>query len=157
MDELGKLGFNGIIAHNRALWMNSYHILVGPYTNQGELEAARPGLESRGFSPRVLPSKSTRFSLPPMTLYGTDLTIRGCIVTWELNSPEATVKFIKGGKVIATVKGRWEKREFASRWNALVALHNEHGPQTLLEIQWRDTDKVLVLDGSAFRFYFSPS
>ena len=157
MDELGKLGFHGVIAHNRALWMNSYHILVGPYTNQGEIEAARPSLESRGFTPRVLPSKSTHFSLPPMTLYGTDLTIRECIVTWELNSPEATVKFVKGRKVIATVKGRWEKRDFASQWNAVVHRINERGPQTLLEIQWRDADRVLVLDGSALRFYFSSS
>ena len=157
MDELAKQGFYGTIVHNRTLWLNSYRIMVGPYINEEELEAARPGLESRGFSPRVLPSKSTRVSLPPMTLYGTDVTIRDCVVTWEINSPEATVKFIKGRKVVATVKGRWEKREFPYQWNALVALDNGYGPRTLLEIQWQYTNKVLVLDGSAFRFYFSSS
>jgi DNA-binding winged helix-turn-helix (wHTH) protein len=153
MDELGQLGYDGVIVHNRSLWKNSYHILVGPYTNEGELVAARPGLESRGFSPQVLRSKSTRVSLPPMTIYGTDLTIKDCIVSWDLNSPEATVKFIKGRKVIATVRGKWEKREFVPKWNAIISLVKERGPETLVEIQWHDTDKVLVLDGEAFRFY----
>jgi DNA-binding winged helix-turn-helix (wHTH) protein len=157
MDELEQLGYDGVIVHNRSLWMNSYHILVGPYTNQGAVEAALPDLESRGFSPQVLRSKSTRVSLPPMTVYGTDLTIKDCIVSSELNSPEATVKFLKGRRVIATVRGKWEKREFVPKWNAIISLVKEHGPETLLEIQWRDTDKVLVLDGEAFRFYLSPS
>jgi DNA-binding winged helix-turn-helix (wHTH) protein len=157
MDELAKQGFYGTIVHNRTLWLNSYHIMVGPYINEEDVEAARPGLESRGFSPRVLPSKSTRVSLPPMTLYGTDVTIRDCIVSWEINSPEATVKFVKGRKVVATVKGRWEKRDVPYKWNAVVHLDDQRGPQTLLELQWRYTDKVLILDGSPFKFYFSPS
>jgi DNA-binding winged helix-turn-helix (wHTH) protein len=158
MDELEKLGYDGVIVHNRSLlWTNSYHILVGPYTNEGELVAARPGLEARGFSPQVLRSKSTRVTLPPMTVYGTDLTIKDCIVSSELNSPEATVKFLKGRRVIATVRGKWEKREFVSKSDAIISLVNKHGPETLLEIQWADTNKVLVLDGEAFRFYFSPS
>jgi DNA-binding winged helix-turn-helix (wHTH) protein len=157
MDELEQLGYDGVIVHNRSLWLNSYHIMVGPYTNEGELAAARPGLESRGFSPQVLRSESRRVSLPPMTVYGTDLRIKDCIVSSELNSPEATVRFLKGRRVIATVRGKWEKREFVPKWNAIISLVKEHGPETLLEIQWADTDKVLVLDGEAFRFYFPPS
>lgn len=153
MDELAEEGFYGTIVHNRTLWLNSYHIMVGPFINEEEIEAVRPGLESRGFSPQVLPSRSRRFSLPPMTMYGTDLTIRDCIVTWETNSPEATVKFTKGKRVIATVRGRWEKREFVPKWNAIISQVNKQGPETLLEFQWHYTDRVLVLDGDAFKFY----
>lgn len=155
MDELGQLGFHAIIVHSRVLWMNSYHILVGPYSNQGEVEAARHSLESRGFDPRVLQSKSKHFSLPPMTLYGTDLTIRDCMITWELNSPDATVEFMQGRNVVATSKGRWEKRDFAFETDAVVSQENERGPETLLEIQRAGMDQGLVLDGSVLRFYLS--
>ena len=53
----------------------------------------------------------------------------------------------------ATVRGKWDMREFVPKWNAIISLVKEHGPETLVEIQWHDTDKVLVLDGEAFRFY----
>jgi hypothetical protein len=78
-------------------------------------------------------------------------------VSSELNSPEATVKFLKGRRVIATVRGKWEKRDFVPKWNAIISQVKERGPETLIEIQWSDTNKVLVLDGEAFRFYPSPS
>jgi cell division protein FtsN len=152
-DEFGQLGFHAIIVHSRVLWMNSYHILVGPYINQREIETARHNLESRGFNPRVLQSRSKHFSLPPMTLYGTDLTVRDCIITWELNSPDATVDFMQGRNVVATSKGRWEKRGFAFKTDALVSRENERGPATLLEIQRAGMDQGLVLDGSVLRVY----
>jgi hypothetical protein len=151
-NELGQLGFHAIIVHSRVLWMNSYHILVGPY-NQNEVEAARYSLGSHGFNPRVLQSKSSHFSLPPMTLYGTDLTVRDCIITWELNSPEATVEFMKGRSVVATSKGRWEKHDFVFKTNAIASKENERGPETLLEIQRAGTDQGLVLDGSGLQVY----
>ena len=153
MDELRQLEFHATIVHSRVLWMNSYHILVGPLINQDEVEAARYRLQSRGFNPRVLQSKSKHFGIPPMTLYGSDLTIRDCVITWELNSPDATVEFMQGGKVVATSKGRWEKRDFAFQSDAIVSKENERGPATLLEIQRAGTDQGLVLDGSALRFY----
>ena len=152
-DELGQLGFHAIIVHSRVLWMNSYHILVGPYISQGEVEAARHSLESRGFSPRVLQSKSKHLSLPPMTVYGSDLTIRDCVITWELNSPDATIQFTQGRKVVATSKGRWERRDFAFKTDAVVSVENERGLETLLTIQRAGTDQELVLDGSVLRFY----
>jgi SPOR domain len=152
-DELGQLGFRAIIVHSRFFLIDSYHILVGPYEHGEEADAARQGLDSRGFSPRILPSKSKRFTLPPMTLYGTDLTIRDCIISWELNSPEATVEFMQGRNVVATAKGTWQKRDFAFKTNALVSQKSERGPETLLEIQRAGTDQGLVLEGSALRFY----
>ena len=153
MDELRQLGIRAIIVHGHTLWMNSFHILAGPYSNEGEMEPARRSLESHGFDPRVLQNKSRHFSLPPMTLYGTDLTIRDCIITWELNSPDATIEFIHRGNVVATSKGRWEKRDFEFKTDAVVSRENERGPETLLEIQRAGMDQDLVLDGSILRFY----
>jgi hypothetical protein len=88
-----------------------------------------------------------------MTLYGTDLTIRDCIVTWELNSPDATVEFMQGKNVVATSKGRWEKRDFPFKADAIVSRESERGPETLLEIQSAGMDQGLVLDGSTLRVY----
>jgi hypothetical protein len=153
MDELRQLGIRAMIVHTHTLWMNSFHILAGPYSNEGEMEPARHSLESHGFDPRVLQNKSRHFSLPPMTLYGTDLTIRDCIITWELNSPDATIEFIHKGNVVATSKGRWEKRDFEFKTDAVVSRENERGPETLLEIQRAGMDQDLVLDGSVLRFY----
>ena len=153
MDELRQFGIRAIIVHSHTLWMNSFHILAGPYSNEGEMEPARHYLESHGFDPRVLQSKSRHFNLPPMTLYGTDLTIRDCIITWELNSPDATIEFIHGRNVVATSKGRWEKRNFEFKTDAVVSRENERGPETLLEIQRAGLDQDLVLDGSVLRFY----
>jgi hypothetical protein len=155
MDELSHVGFHAIIVRSRLLWTNSYHILVGPYSSQGEMEAARESLGSRGFNPRILQSKSKHFSLPPMTLYGTDLTIKDCIVTWELNSPDATVKFMHGKDVVATSKGRWAKRDFAFKGDAIESRENERGLATLVEIQRAGTNQSLLLDGSVLRFYLA--
>jgi hypothetical protein len=155
MDELGQLGFHAIIVPSRVLWMNSYHILVGPYNNPDELEAVRHSLESRGFNPRVLQTKSRRFSLPPMTLYGTDVTVKDCIVSWELNSPDATIEFVQGINVVATTKAKWKQHDFSFKTDAVVSLEDEHGPATLLEIQRAGMDRGLVLDGSALQFYLA--
>ena len=155
INELEQLGFHAIVVHSHLLWMNSYHILVGPYMNQGEVEAARSSLGSRGFSPRVLPSKSAHLSLPPMTLYGSDETIKDCVITWELNSPDATVEFVKGKKVVATSTGRWVKRDFEFKNDAIVSRTNESGPATLEEIQRAGMHQGFVLNGSELRVYLA--
>lgn len=155
INELEQLGFHASVVHSRLLWMNSYHILVGPYMNQGEVEAARNSLGSSGFNPRVLPSKSAHLSLPPMTLYGSDETIKDCVITWELNSPDATVEFVKGKKVVATSTGRWVKRDFEFKNDAIVSRTNESGPATLEEIQRAGKQQGFVLNGSELRVYLA--
>jgi hypothetical protein len=121
--------------------------------NRREMEAGRKSLESRSFEPRVLPTKSTHLSLPPLTLYDTDVTIKDCFITWELNSPDATVEFVQGKKVVATSTGRWVKRDFEFKSDAIVTRKNERGPDTLEEIQRAGTDQGLVLNGSVLRVY----
>ena len=88
-----------------------------------------------------------------MTLYGSDLTIRDCVITWEVNSPDVTVEFLQGRKVVATSKRRWERRDFAFKNDAVVSLENERGPETLVEIQRAGMDQGLVFDGSVLQFY----
>ena len=51
-DALSHLGFRAIIVHKGHLWMSSYHVLVGPFGNGDEVEAAKEKLEARGLTPR---------------------------------------------------------------------------------------------------------
>ncbi len=52
-DDLDKLGFHAIVIHKSLLWMQSFHVLVGPFGGDENPEAARARLETLGFSPRV--------------------------------------------------------------------------------------------------------
>ncbi len=136
--------------------MNSYHVLVGPYRNYNDSEVARSSLKAVGFTPRVLPDKSRHVKLPSVTLYGTDVTLRDCIINWALYSPEATVKFVKNGNVVATAKAEWVKRDLPYKSAAVVDQGSEHGPRTMLEIQFRGDDHVLVFDQRKPVRYFTP-
>jgi len=51
-ETLGKLGFRTTSLHKGKLWMNSYHVIVGPYHDDETAELARQILESHGFKPR---------------------------------------------------------------------------------------------------------
>ena len=155
-NDAKALGVPVIVVHKGALWMNFYHVLAGPYRNQNEAESARSRLQSHGFKPRELPNKSRRFTLPLMTLYGTDVSVNDCTITWELYSPDATVTFVKGNTVVATAQGKWVKRNFTYKTNAVVARSNDRGLRTLLEIQCHGMDEALVFGATEPVRYFTP-
>ena len=150
------LGVPVIVVHKSVLWMNSYHVLAGPYRNQNDAELARGRLQSRGFKPRELPNKSRHFTLPLMTLYGTDVSVTDCTITWELYSPYATITFVKGNTVVATAQGTWVKRNYTYKTNGVVNRSNDRGLRTLLEIQCHGMDEALVLGGTRPVRYFTP-
>jgi PilZ domain/SPOR domain len=150
------LGVPVIVVHKSALWFNFYHVLAGPYKNQNDAELARGKLQTRGFKPRELPNRSRHFTLPLMTLYGTDVSVTDCTITWELYSPYATVTFVKGNTVIATAQGKWVKRNYTYKTNSVVNRSNERGLRTLLEIQCHGMDEALVLGGPEPVRYFIP-
>ena len=56
-ETLAQSGFHAIVVRKGHLWMNSYHVLVGPFGNDAAAETAQRNLESHGFKPR-----STRIS-----------------------------------------------------------------------------------------------
>ncbi len=59
-ETLAQSGFHAVVVHKGHLWMNSYHILVGPFANDAAAETAQLNLESHGFKPRatrISPSK----------------------------------------------------------------------------------------------------
>jgi len=49
VDKLTQLGFHAVLIHKNLLWAQSYHVEVGPYTNQKDIAEARQSLASQGF------------------------------------------------------------------------------------------------------------
>ena len=49
VDKLTQLGFHAVLIHKNLLWSQSYHVQVGPYTNQKDIAEARQSLASQGF------------------------------------------------------------------------------------------------------------
>jgi hypothetical protein len=153
---VNDLGIDPIVIHKTDVWLNFYHVLAGPYRSASETEAARSMLAFHGFKPRTLPSRSRRFVLPLMTIYGSDVSITNCTITWDLYSPDATVTFTKGRNVVATAQGKWVKRSAPYKINAVLDRSNDRGLRTLLEIQFHGMDQVLVFGESEAVRYFTP-
>jgi cell division protein FtsN len=49
VDKLTQLGFHAVLIHKNLLWTQSYHVEVGPYTNQKDIAEARQSLAAQGF------------------------------------------------------------------------------------------------------------
>jgi cell division protein FtsN len=49
VEKLNQLGFHAVSVHKTRLWMQSYRVQVGPYTDAKEMEAAQQRLATQGF------------------------------------------------------------------------------------------------------------
>ncbi len=49
VQQLTNLGFHAVSIHKGKLWMRSYHVEVGPYTNQADVDAAHRTLATQDF------------------------------------------------------------------------------------------------------------
>ena len=54
VDKLKQLGFHAIVIHKNLLWTQSYHVHVGPYTDQADVAQARQKLTSLGYKARTV-------------------------------------------------------------------------------------------------------
>ena len=51
-NELEQAGLHSLVIHKTRLWLSSYHVVVGPYSD-AEWATAQEDLEARGFKPRI--------------------------------------------------------------------------------------------------------
>jgi hypothetical protein len=70
-------------------------------------------------------------------------------VSWVSHSPEATVTFVRAGKVVATAMGKWVDRGEEYKADALVYSNNADGSHTLLEIRFAGRKQALVFTGAS--------
>ena len=129
--------------------MNSYSVLVGPYGDNQDAEAARKDLVLHGFNPRAFEKGSRDFLFPlVLTLNGTQVPIGDYTISWETYSPDAVVKLVKDYFVVATAEAKWIKRDATYPHNAIVWKKGVNGSRTLLEIRFSGMSRALVFRAS---------
>jgi cell division septation protein DedD/predicted Ser/Thr protein kinase len=54
VEKLSGLGYHAISVHQSRLWMQSFHVQVGPFTDLGEVDTAQKSLASQGFKTHLV-------------------------------------------------------------------------------------------------------
>lgn len=145
MDKLSQLGFPTTAVQKGFLWSNSYHILVGPYSDEERAKITHQNLVSSGFKPRPFERGSRPFTLGALvTLNGTRTPPGDYIISWESSLDDASVKLLHNDLLVASANGRWVKRDVKFARDAYVYRRNADGSRTLLEIRFGGTHQALV-------------
>jgi len=148
--KLEQLGLRATVVRKGHFGINSYQVLVGPYSSDEDAKAAHKYLVSRGFTPRAYERGSRSFWFPSgLTLHGTHIPGDDCVIRWESYVTDAVVKFEKDGSIVTTAEGRWVSRDVKYPWNAIVYQRNRDGSRTLLEIRFEGMNRVLVFGASS--------
>jgi hypothetical protein len=79
-------------------------------------------------------------------LKGTTLPAGRYHVRWETHSPQATIEFMRGHKVVISTEGRVEQRDQSYDRNAAVYSLASDGSRSLLEIRFAASKEVLVFN-----------
>lgn len=146
-DDLARIGIHAIVIPKHHLWMNSYQVIAGPYSDTEEMQVAGTNLRSHGFKTHSLPRQSRDLTLvSSMAPHGlAEAPSEQFVVNWETYSPEVTVNFIKAGDTVAKAQGKWVKRSTPYDYDAIVYKQNGNGSRTLLEIWFHGMSRAVVL------------
>jgi hypothetical protein len=79
-------------------------------------------------------------------LSGKTLPAGNYVVQWEGHSPQATVEFARGHKVVLSTEGRLEDR--GKRYNSTMVVYDSasDGSMTITEIRFAGSSEVLVFN-----------
>jgi hypothetical protein len=158
-DKLVHLGFRAAVVEKGHFWANSFHVLVGPYTDD-KAEEIRKKLTSSGFKPQVFERGSRNLAIyggcdtmnrllrSVKTPRGLQMQLQDCTISWETYSTFAMVKFGQENSIFATADGKWVKRGVRYNRDAFVYRKNDDGSQTLIEIQFAGMSHALVFNRS---------
>jgi PilZ domain/SPOR domain len=147
MDNVAKLGFRTTVAPKSRFWGNSYYVLVGPYVNDREAKTARKNLTARGLKPRAFErgSRSFRFSYA-VNLNGARIPVGNYSIRWESYSTLVIVQFVQNNDVVATVEGKWARRDVRYYQAAYAFTRIGDGPRNLVEIRFAGMSQALVFE-----------
>jgi hypothetical protein len=144
-DKLIRSGLPASVMQKGHLWMNSYHVLVGPFPDIDAASRARRTLASLGYEPKPFERGSRNFFFTsPVTLYGTPLPQGQVTVSWESVVRDARVKFTQGNDVLATVQGRWIPSPRKYGQDEFVYRKTTDNSKPLLELHFYGSDRILV-------------
>jgi PilZ domain/SPOR domain len=143
--KLNQLGFPTSVAQKGRLWTTFYYVLVGPYTSDREAKGAHKDLVSQGFKPRPFERGSRYFTLSSgLMISGKRMPTGDCTIRWESYSSDVIVQFLQDNALIATVNGKWVKREERYNRGAIAYTKNQNGSRNLLEIRFVGMNRALV-------------
>ncbi len=149
-DELAQLGFHTSVMQKSRLWMNSYLVLVGPYSTDQQAQVASQTLESRDFTPRPFERGTRNLTLRPgLMLNGTHMPDGDCTVSWESYATDTLVKIEQDHLLVTKTTGRWVPSQMKYRRDAFVFKKNPDGSRTLLEIKFSGLNKTLVFSSES--------
>jgi cell division protein FtsN len=144
-EELSKLGFPSTVAVKNRLLGKTYQVLVGPYGDDQQAEAAHKSLASHGFTPRSYERGKRDFALPRELIVGGKRLPAGyCVVSWESYLPDAVVKIEAEQTMGVTLDAKWVKRPEKNIANAVAYQVNRDGTRTLVEIRFSGMQQVLA-------------
>jgi len=144
-DKLAQLGLPVTAVQKGFLWTNSYHVLVGPYGDEGKAKVTQDALVSGGFKPRPFEKGWRTFKLiSSVTLNGAPTPQGEYTISWESYIGNASVKFTRNSNVVASADGKWLKRDVKYPRDEYVYRRNPDGSRTLLEIHFEGMHQALV-------------
>ena len=154
--NLTDLRFHATVLPKSLLWLKSYQVLIGPYREAEDADAARRSLQSQGYKPRALPERSRQLTLAGsgmdlFNVFSAEKDSDNLIVTWEAYGAQATVRFVKKGETTGTAVGKWVKLPDRSSYSAIVYTTGDPGKRTLLSIQFSGMKQAVMLPRSADR------
>ena len=77
------------------------------------------------------------------TVAGSHLASGSYTVQWQTHSPEATVSFLRGNKVVAEAEGKVTDRGSKYKSNEVVFSENVSGARTIMEIRFKGSSEVI--------------
>lgn len=80
------------------------------------------------------------------TVAGSHLTSGSYRIKWETHSPQATVSFMRGNKVVATAEGKIVDRGTKYASNQVVYTEASNGERTVQEIRFSGSSEVIVFN-----------
>jgi hypothetical protein len=148
--QLSQHGFLATVVPRSRLFGRSYQVLVGPFGNDGDAEAAHKDLASLGFTPRSYERGKRDFNLPAQLRIGNArMPVGYCLISWESYVPDAIVKFEDERGIGPTVQAKWVKQGLKYDHNAIAYLKNNDGSRTLLEIRFSGMAQTLVFPATS--------
>lgn len=147
-EQLTDLGFHSTIVPRSRFFGKAYEVLVGPYGDDQEAEAAHKSLASHGFTPRSYERGKRDFVLPhSLVASGKRLPTGYCVISWESYLPDAVVKIEDERNAGVTLDAKWVNRAVGYTQNAVAYQINKDGTRTLVEIRFSGMQQALVFGG----------
>ena len=143
--KLAGAGLHANVAQKGHLWMNSYHVVVGPLVSDEDVSRTQRMLTALGYEPKPYERGSRNFFFSSrVTLNGSPLPAGDVTVSWESFVEDAKVRFLQGNEVFATAEGHWMPSPRKYSQDEFVYRKTMNNSKPLLELHFYGWNRILV-------------